>query len=222
MKISIVLTLASALFATSVPASVLYTDYNPALINSFPSVVESFSSPGGTALTGAEFTPAQSGTVTSLVAPVGFLSLGGTGTMEFTLFAGLPNPLSPIDPFNSTPLDTLTATFNAPVDIIENEIFSSTLHPLLTAGQNYWLFVTPNSLSGASEWGVPLPGVSGVTEAATDSVAGLAFNASTQTLPAFEITGQAASVPEPNSSVALGCGIILLAGWKRVIARQRA
>jgi hypothetical protein len=219
MKISIVLTLASALFASNAPASVLYSDYNPAVINSFPSEVEAFTSPGGTALTGAEFTPAQTGTLTSLTAPVGFLSLGGTGTMEFTLFAGLPNPLSPVDPFNSTPLDTLTATFNAPVDVIQNEIFSSTLHPLLTAGQNYWLFVTPNSLSGASEWGLPSPGTSGMTETATDSVAGLSFNASAQTLPAFEIAGQAAAAPEPDSSVALGCGIILLAGWKRVVSR---
>lgn len=218
MKISIALTLASAIFASSAGGSVLYADYNPVAANSFPTVVEAFTSPGGTALTGAEFTPTQSGTVSSLVAAVGFVSLGGTGTMEFELFAGLGNPLTPVNPFSSTPLDILTTTFSAPADVIQNETFSSTLHPLLTPGQNYWLFVTPSSVSGASEWGVPSAGVSGMIEAATNSVAGLALNVSTRNLPAFEIDGQA---PEPNFRVVLGCGI-LFAGWKMMVSRERA
>ena len=221
MRISIALTLASAVFASSAAGSVLYADYNPAVSTSFPTVVEAFTSPGGTALTGAEFTPTQSGTVSSLVAAVGFVSLGGTGTIQFELFAGLSNPLSPINPFSATPLDTLSATFTAPADLVQNETFSSTLHPLLTTGQNYWLFVTPSSVSGASEWGVTSPGVSGEIEAASDSVAGLAFNVSTQNLPAFEINGQA-PVPEPNFRVVLGCGMIWFAGRKLIVSRERA
>lgn len=214
MRISIALTLASAVFASSAAGSVLYANYNPAIATSFPTVVESFVSPGGTALTGAEFSPAQPGTVDSLIAAVGVLSLGGTGTMEFKLFAGLSNPLSPINPFSATPLDTLTATFTAAADVIQNETFSSSLHPFLTPGQNYWLFVTPSSLSGGSEWGVPSPGASGVIEAASDSIAGLALNVSNQNLPAFEITGHS-PVPEPNFKIVLGLGMIFLAIWKR-------
>jgi hypothetical protein len=221
MRISIALTLASAVFAGSAAGSVLYANYNPAVATSFPTVVESFASPGGTALTGAEFTPAQSGTVDSLIAAVGVLSLGGTGTMEFKLFAGVSNPLSPVNPFSSTPLDTLTATFTAPADVIQNETFLSTLHPFLTPGQNYWLFLTPSSLSGASEWGVPSPGVSGVLEAASNSIAGLALNVSSQNLPAFEISGQA-PVPEPNFKVVLGLVMIFLAGWQISVSRERA
>ena len=145
--------------------------------------------------------------------------MGGTGSMQFELFAGLSNPLSPVNPFSATPLDTLTATFTIPADVLQNEIFSSTLHPFLTPGQNYWLFVFPSSLSGASEWGVPSPGVSGEIEAASNSVAGLALNVSAQNLPAFEITGQ---VPEPDFGGELAAAMILFAGWRTMLSRGRA
>jgi hypothetical protein len=89
---------------------------------------------------------------------------------------------------------------------LANIPFTSTTHPVLSAGQQYWLVASMVDPTATAYWWTPNSGDLGLNAASFDG--GPFF---VQALPrgAFEIDG--AAVPEPASVLLCGIGAVTLA-----------
>ena len=223
--------LAISTFAVAARADILYATYDPSNPSvTFPTKVEAMSFATDQNIYGAEFSPTVTGQVESLTAAIAVNNIAvgqGPGTnqatFQFSLFAG-----NVVDPFFDTPIDTFSQTINTPGDVITSFTFASTLNPVLTAGQMYWIYMG-TSPGGAQplDWGIPSStGVSGVVDNASSFVGGPAVHSeSTMTQPAFVINGGSPNggnpTPEPSYSILVGFGIVLLFVF-RLRMRQKA
>jgi hypothetical protein len=184
---------------TSARAGILFTDFGPGdtyISSAGYSIGGASGAFGQLNIMGATFTADLTGTLTEIDVP--FFNQGWPGIFNLALYA-----------------DDGTGKVGALLESFQNigpatpagGIFSvdSSLHPLLTAGDAYWLIATPASSSTAVYWNENSIGSYGTIY--TDS--GGSVNYSTDsTLPAFRVIG-ATSVPEP-SALLLGLGGLAL------------
>jgi hypothetical protein len=91
---------------------------------------------------GVEFSPTASGVVNSLTADVAVFNIGAPmGTPAFYQFYSYAAPpTGPVDLFLGTPIDQFIESVSNPSDALANVTFLSTMHPFLTADDEYWLY----------------------------------------------------------------------------------
>jgi hypothetical protein len=172
-----------------------------------------FTNPADFLVYGVHFIPSTTAQLKTIEAPLGVFSgtdqlqaflmsdAGGVpgNVIESFLLSGLPTSGSPF------PLLTIT----------------SSLDPLLLAGQQYWFVATGGSATFGA-WTLNLfqgdPEDGGAS--AIDSLLGPWTVGSGKRTGALEVLGN--PVPEPSSTALLGCAIALLAGLRISQARKAA
>jgi hypothetical protein len=199
-------------FCTSpVHGGIVFSDFGPG---------DAYLSPGGYSIGGASgafgqvniqgatFTAALTGTLSEIDAP--FNNQGWPGLFNLELYAddGTGKVGALLESFqNVGPATPSSGIFS---------VYSS-LHPLLTAGDAYWLIATPADSSTAVYWNensIPIYGTMYV-----DSN-GSANYLADQLLPAFRVIA-ATSVPEP-SSLTMGFISMAVLGGAFAVKRRRS
>jgi hypothetical protein len=142
--------------------------------------------------------------ISSITAMLGdiFINVGnvyGTSSLEVTLRAdsnGAPGAVIEIFNVTSAP-DALNGVPFPPL------VLQSSLHPVLNAGQMYWLSATANEPGGEFGWWFNSIGDSGQVSLENSGVPGSAIN----TPGVFELTS---AVPEPACFIYAASGIIAM------------
>jgi hypothetical protein len=165
---------------------------------------------------GDTFTPAANETLSSLTLALScFVTCPDAFSISITTDGG-DQPGTALESFSvaGTALGPL-GTDNAPI------LVDSTLHPLLTAGTQYWVTVA-SDLNDSIEWNVNSTGDTADQAISTDGGATW-FSPSGQTPGAFEVVGApvVSSVPEPGTAGLLLSALVLcgLAGGFSSAAR---
>jgi hypothetical protein len=90
-------------------------------------------------------------------------------------------------------------------------LWNSTLHPLLNAGQQYWLDARSPLSGSLGIWNDNDTGDTSLT--AFSNNGGATWSTSKVNRGAFEVDGSAAAVPEPSGLIMVGICAIGMVGW---------
>jgi hypothetical protein len=160
---------------------------------------------------GDAFTPSETANVTSVSAAIGLVT--GANFIELRLFTdagGKPGTL--LESYDFTGAMGNFGNANPPLTA------ASTVHPLLTAGQQYWLIAFPSQNTWAA-WNFNNTGDTGPHALTSDN--GTTYQVGTNTRGAFEVDG-AFAIPEPTSLALAGIGFCGLLGYRWRRSRSRA
>jgi len=163
-----------------------------------------FPIPGEYLSYGVEFTPSVTAELTTIEAPLGIIS-GPNQVEAFLMTNSGGTPGAVIESYLLTGLPTGPQPF--PLTTI-----SSTLDPVLQAGQQYWFVATGGPTTFAT-WSLTLfqgdPTEGGASQAVIGGVAQPWDVGSGTRTGALEVFGN--SVPEPSGGGVVGCALLLLA-----------
>jgi hypothetical protein len=155
------------------------------------------------------FTLTASATLTAIDLPIGYES--GTNLFNVQLRAnngGVPGAI-----IESIALSNLPTAFNEPLAVA-----TSALHPVLTAGTEYWVVVAPGNASTNGVWNWTSPLQTGTHASSADGGSTWTINAFGRTeISAFSIEGTAVA-PEPSSTILVASAFATIAfgAWFRL------
>lgn len=170
-----------------------------------------YGSYGGSNSTAAEFVAASSGILSMIDVAAGTI---GNGSYDETFElrdnnGGLPG----------TVIDTIKVALTDSVGMATG---NSSLNPMLTAGQTYWLEATEPSIALVG-WNLANPGVTGTVRAgvSNDSAWETTCPPCNGDLPSFSlIAASTAATPEPGTAAVSLAAIVGMAGLARLSLRK--
>jgi PEP-CTERM motif len=190
-------------------AIVLFDNFGPG--NSYQTnvgwTISSSGSSPGLFTQGEGFIPSATALLNSINVAAGLVT--GPNDITFDLRAnsgGVPGAL--IESFHAVNQMGSFGSNNPPL------VLTSTLHPLLTAGQTYWLIARATGVAEWSAWNLNSTGGIGPHATSTD---GVTFSVGTNTQGAFRILGD--PVPEPATMAVFGALALGAFGFRRKLAR---
>ena len=148
---------------------------------------------------GMSFTPSVTAPLGSIFAAIGLISGTNQVTLDLMSDSG-GSPGTILESFNASNQMGPFGSSNPPIMV------TSTLHPVLQMGQQYWLVAFAHDSTWAA-WNDNNTGDSGPVTQSNDN--GLTYNVFSGARGAFEVTS---AVPEPSSLVLCGLGTLGLLG----------
>lgn len=153
----------------------------------------------GGAIAAVAFTPSATFTFSSAQLPMNLV----TGPNHFQVLL-----MTNSGGFPGNIIETITLTDAVPMFPPEIVTANSALHPVLTAGTQYWLVVFAPEPSTFGIWNLSFNDFSSPQARGFVSLTGPWIPANTLIKPAFQINGE--PVPEPSTMLLLGTGLAAL------------
>lgn len=153
----------------------------------------------GGAIAAVAFTPSATFTFSSAQLPMNLV----TGPNHFQVLL-----MTNSGGFPGNIIETITLTDAVPMFPPEIVTANSALHPVLTAGTQYWLVVFAPEPSTFGIWNLSFDDFSSPQARGFVSLTGPWIPANTLIKPAFQINGE--PVPEPSTMLLLGTGLAAL------------